>query len=241
MAVVLLGFSLYVGKVVWDDPAWETTQPEVTGLPRHYADDVLVSDDNPVAQIKVSDAYDYLGGQKFTLYGTVAVDQYFYVQRDEAGHAQSIIRLQFESVLPGVDHAYDYSDAPLRTQIDGLDFFTLTEAASTGGLLNTLFPYGKPGSDRYQAHRFLASHGVEIPGEYAFARLVHIPDEAARHEMIVFFYDDMPNVGIAPENLGPDGAGSEQWADISHDLLAKITTAISFAPAQDRNGAVSLD
>ena len=230
IGIVLLAAGAYSGKALWNDPAWKTTQPVYTELPRQPDGGSLMSSNHPAARIVIADGYEYLGGQKFELYGTVTVDQYFYVLRCEGGDAQSIIRLQFESILPGVDGAYDYSSDPLRMEIDGLDFFTVTEPPFTRSFLGLILPYGKPGTDGYRANSFLASQGISLPDETAYARLVHIPDEEARNEMIIFFYDDIGALGFEAEDFQPDGVAADRWDAISKGLLDKIERTVSIDP-----------
>ena len=94
--------------------------------------------------------------------------------------------------MPDNDFAYNYTNARLRLQIGDFDFFTDAEP----GKSSRLFRFGAPGTDGYLVRKFLDDKGYKYPDEYAYARLVHIPDAANRKELLIIFIDDLEPIGV---------------------------------------------
>ena len=170
--VVLVSIVTYV---YWFDPGRRTTEPEFSGLSRTVSGNTLFSHNDPPVRMTFDERFEHIGGQKFILYGTADVGQHFFVEEHPDGTLKSIFWIQFEGFLPDNNYIYDYSGSPLRLQIGAFDFYTDTAA----GELNRFFRLGWPGTDGYLARKFAVDKGYTMPDNYAYARLVHIPDEGS--------------------------------------------------------------
>jgi hypothetical protein len=131
-------------------------------------------------------------------------------------------------VRPGIDWQYDYSNAQLRSQIGDLDFFTDVAPRSQ----HLIFKKGKPGSDFNLEQKFLSQKGYQYPKNYVWARMVHLPTEDKRKELLIIFTDDLAPTGLTRLSLKAGGIHEDQWAEISRQHLEKMQNAISISRPQ---------
>ena len=169
--------------------------------------------------------FEYIGGQKFVLYGTADVEQHFFVEEHADGTLKSFFWIQFEGFLPDNDYSYDYTGSPLRLQIGDFDFYTDTAA----GTSNRLMRLGWPGTDGYLARKFAADKGYAMPDDYAYARLVHIPDTASRKELLIIFMEDLAPKGWTGEELREGGEHEGRWSEVEGAHLDRIKRVMSLS------------
>lgn len=226
MAVVLAAVVAYL---YWSDPARLTTEPEFSGLSRSVDGNTLTSSQDPAIRMQFDDSFKYIGGQTFELYGTADVEQHFFVEEHPDGSLRSFVWLQFESFLPDNDYTYDYSASPLRREIGGLDFFTDTAPGES----SRFFRLGSPGTDGYLARTFAADKGYRMPDHYAYARLVHIPDDAKRKELLIIYIDDLAPKGLTGHSLRPGGENESRWPAVEAAHLEKIARVMTIVGPAD--------
>ena len=222
---VLVLFVAFVSVMYWFDPARRTTDPVYSGLSRTVSGNTLYSEHDPPVRMAFDERFEYIGGQKFILYGTADVEQQFFVEEHPDGTLKSFVWIQFEGFLPDNDYTYDYSGSPLRLQIGAFDFYTDTEP----GASNRFLRLGWPGTDGYLARKFAADKGYPMPDDYAFARLVHIPDDASRKELLIIFMEDLAPTGWTGESLREGGEHEERWLEVEAAHLERIKQVMSLS------------
>lgn len=200
------------------DPGRLTTEPEFSELSRSVSGNVLSSPADPAVLMTFEEEYTYIGGQRFELYGTADVEQHFFVEEYSDGTLKSFFWLQFEGFLPDNDFTYDYTDSPLRSRIGDFDFFTDAEAGES----SWTWRLGSPGTDSYLVREFLSDKGYKYPDEFAYARLVHIPDATSRKELLIIFIDDLEPTGWTAEELREGGEHEDKWPGVEAAHLEKI-------------------
>ncbi len=207
------------------DPARRTTEPEFSGLSRTVSGNTLISENDPPVRMTFDEEFKHIGGQKFVLYGTAEVEQHFFVEEHPDGTLKRFIWIQFEGFLPDNDYTYDYSDSPLRLQIGAFDFYTDTAAGET----NRLMPLGWPGTDGYLARKFASDKGYAMPDDFAYARLVHIPDDASRKELLIIFMEDLAPTGWTGEALREGGEHEGRWPEVEDAHLDRIKRVMTLS------------
>lgn len=222
MLAVLVSF---ISVMYWFDPARRTTEPESSGLSRTVSGNTLFSENDPPVRMTFDEGFEYIGGQQFILYGTADVEQHFFVEEHPDGTLKSFFWIQFEGFLPDNDYTYDYSGSPLRLRIGAFDFFTDTEP----GASNRFLRLGWPGTDGYLARKFAADKGYTMPDNYAYARLVHIPDDANRKELLIIFMEDLAPTGWTGDTLREGGEHAGRWPEVEAAHLDRIKRVMSLS------------
>ncbi len=222
---VLVVLVAIVTFMFWFDPARRTTAPEFSGLSRTVSGNTLLSQSDPPVRMTFDEGFEYIGGQKFVLYGTADVEQHFFVEEHADGTLKSFFWIQFEGFLPDNDYTYDYTGSPLRLQIGDFDFYTDTAA----GASNRFMRLGWPGTDGYLARKFAADKGYAMPDDYAYARLVHIPDDLSRKELLIIFMDDLAPTGWTGESLREGGEHEDRWSEVEAAHLDRIKRLMSLS------------
>ena len=223
--VAMVALVFLITLIYWFDPARRTTEPVYSELSRSVTGNTLFSQDDPPVRMTFDEGFEYIGGQKFILYGTADVEQHFFVEEHPDGTLKSFFWLQFEAFLPDNDYTYDYSGSPLRLQIGAFDFYTDTAA----GASNWLMPLGWPGTDGYLARKFASDKGYAMPDEYAYARLVHIPDDMSRKELLIIFMEDLAPTGWTGESLREGGEHEGRWPEVEAAHLDRIKRVMAMA------------
>ena len=173
---------------------------------------ILSSSNTPHITIRVDDTFQYIGNLQFILSGTAQVEQFVFADYE----VQKINRMfvaQFEGKLDGVNDAYNYSIAetlPLGAheymhESHYRDFKAMVEA--------------KPDSDYARTDSFLREQGYSTP-EYAIIELfVRLLGEAKRNEILFFYIEDLSYNGLSFSELSGMDKVSEEWMQISQELL----------------------
>lgn len=222
-AIAVAGTSLLYEYLT--HPGHQTTEPEFSGLTRTMtADNTLVSPVGPAIEMRFQDEFTHIGGQKFILYGTAETEQHFFVEEHQDGSLKSLFWIQFESFLPDNQFTYNYADQPIRTEIDGFRFFTDTAAGKTAPIA-----FEWPGTDGKLARGFLRDNGYSWPDNYAYARLVHLPDEARRQELLIIFIDDLAPSGLTADDLREGGDHADRWAEIEAAHLERAGVVLELS------------
>lgn len=202
-----------------------TTEPVYTGLERSVVGNALRSARDPVAVLGFDPLFRYLGGQKFVLYGVADVEQHFFVETGAAGELASVYWIQYEGYLPGKPYSYDYSDSPLRMSLGGLEFYTDTDFVAFDPDRKR-----RRGTDGAMVRRFLAGHGLSLPHEFAYARLVHLTDESHKKELMIIFIDDLRRYGVTAAELQTDSGDPARRRQVEAAHLARIEQTLTIAP-----------
>lgn len=223
--VILVVLVSFISVLYWFDPARHTTDPEFSGLSRTVSGNVLFSEHDPAVRMAFDERFKYIGGQQFILYGTADVEQHFFVEEHPDRSLKSFVWIQFEGFLPDNDYTYDYSSSPLRLQIGEFDFFTDTAAGTSSRFMRL----GWPGTDGYLARKYASDKGYSMPDDYAYARLVHIPDDMSRKELLIIFMEDLAPTGRTGETLREGGEHEGRWPEVEAAHLDRIKRVMSLS------------
>ncbi len=223
VAVILVGLvSLLVDSVE------EPTEEEITklvnentrvtqvgdvdavGAPSHPENEIV----RPDTKIIVNEAYEYLGDFKFEMVELVTVERLVFA-KFEGKAVQSMIVIQIEEVLEGVDFEYVWSVRnPVRLgQHDyqhGTFFFDTAQA-----IKNNL------GKEMDMTMQFLEQKAVPFVRGWMASRYARITDDAGRSELIIFYMEPIETTGNDLEDFGADGKETPLCVNFSKGLVKR--------------------
>jgi hypothetical protein len=203
-----------------------TTAPVYSDLGRNVAGQDLISTFDPVATLRFGDEYQYIGGQKFILYGVADTEQHFFVEEDEEGTLKSVYWVQYEAYLPGKPYTYDYDDSPLRLELGDLEFFT-----DTAAFYNDPHRKRRRGTDGAMVRQFLASKGYGYPEQVMYARMVYLTDESKQKELMIIFMDDLTDYGYTAEELDEGGINADKYPQVEEAHLDRVRQTLVVSSA----------
>ena len=219
-AIVIAGVAI----VHWydSDRGRFTTEPEFNALGRTVSSNDLISDYDPAVILRFDPTFRYVGGQKFILYGVADTEQHFFVQTSADDKLKSVYWVQYEAYLPDKPYTYDYDDSPLRVTLDDFEFYTATEVVKFDPDRKR-----RRGTDGAMARQFLASKAYVFPNDFAYARLVYLPDELRRKELMIIFIDDLASRELTAAELKVGGADAARWPEIEQAHLDRIKNTLT--------------
>lgn len=180
---------------------------------------VISSQHSPPVHIQVPDSALYVGADRWVLYDVADCEIHVFVEADAQKKIKRIFWIQFEAYIPAKpDSRYDYSGATMN--LDGTDFFVRARFGPTSDT-------GRPGSDSEHVQNLLRDHGYTAPAEMMNVRLVHLPDEMKRKELMIIYAEDLEPIGLTSAQLIKDGKPVEQWAVIEKDLIERARKSIT--------------
>ena len=207
LIVVLLGGSL----------AAQITRPE-----RRVERNVIVSEHDPKAQIRLPQAVQYAGADGWVLYGVANCELHGFVETDREHNVQRLYWVQFEGYIPEKPSLkYEY-DSPRHTTIGGLDFCVDTWTRARDEKT-------RAGSDREHIEAMIRAKGYKMPAGMMYVRLVHLLDEQKRKELMIIYGEDLAATGFSAAELGKGGKAYEQWPAIEKGLVERAGQKIAIA------------
>jgi hypothetical protein len=182
---------------------------------------VLTSTEMPAIRIKFSKPFKYVGTQSFILYDVARAEQHFFVDADKQGRVKRMYWVQFEGYLPNNNHAYRYK-VNESVNVGGFDF--IADAYARNIKVNP----GRPDSDGSRARAFLETKGYRMASDDIMSqRLVHLIDEAKRHELMIIYIEDLSGMGLTAADLAEKGRAAAQWGTISKGLLGRAVRGMT--------------
>jgi hypothetical protein len=204
LVVLLLAVSL----------AAEPANPE-----RKVKNNVINSEHDPKARIELPKSVQYVGADRWLLYGIADCELHAFVEADEEQNVQRLYWIQFEAYLsskPELKHQYD---SPWHAMIGGLDFYVDT---STGGRDEKV----TPGSDLEHIRAMIREKRYKMPAETMSVRLVHLLDQQKRKELMIIYTEDLSPTGFTAADLQKGGKAYDQWKTLGKGLVARAKEKI---------------
>jgi hypothetical protein len=208
---------------------------------RKVAGNVIVSERDPVVRIELPKDAQYVGADRWALYGIADCELHAWVEAADAdaqtgvqqtdaqpkdGRSKnvrpknvlpkSVRRLywvQFEGYLASRPDLHHTYDSPKHATIGGMDFFV--DSWVRGKDAKT-----EAGSDREHIEALVAAKGYRMP-EAMYVRLVHLLDKEKRKELMIIYGEDIAATGFSAGELSEGGKDYDRWAGIADGLLER--------------------
>ena len=159
---------------------------------RRVVDNNIISDALPALEIKIDQAFEFVGILSFVLKEIALVERFIFVDR-QAAETTRLFIVQFEGILDGVDFTYNYRTTnPIilgqHAYHQGVWIYSNAESVREG-----------PGAESDRTTQFLQDRGYIHEDALAMSRLARIVDDARRHEIIIFYQETLKSLGLSLE------------------------------------------
>jgi ketosteroid isomerase-like protein len=187
------------------------------GAGRSLHENRITSIKLPPIRIDVDEQLRHVGILNFTLKKVAQVERYLYARADESGRVQRLFIAQFESILPGVKGGYTFQ-VENATRIGEHDYQTNV------GLFNFAQTIAaNPGAEAEQTKAFLEKNGLNVNDDYLVARYARVADADKRHELILFYLENLRDMGLTRTEFEQGGSGEAKAAKIFNDFAIRAT------------------
>ena len=207
--------SLLCGSIL----TGQTAPPE-----RRVSGNVVTSLRDPAVRIELPKAAQYVGADRWVLYGIADCELHAFVEADGPGKVQRLYWVQFEGYLPSRPDLHHTYDSPKHASIGGLDFYVDSWVRAKDATAES-------GSDREHIDALVQAKGYRIP-EMMYVRLVHLLDNEKRKELMIIYGEDLAPAGFTAADLSKGGKAHDRWPGIADALLERAERRITIEPAK---------
>lgn len=172
----------------------------------------LTSARDPAVRIELPPSVQYVGNSRWDLNDVADAELHVFVEADKDKQVQRLYWIQFEAYLPSNTYSYNYKFAEKLTHA-GLEFDVRPRFGATNNP-------PKPGSDLEHVMALLERGGFHAPAEMMNVRLVHLPDEARRKELMIIYAEDLAPTGSKEADLLAPG-GDTRWLELKPGIIKR--------------------
>ncbi len=184
----------------------------------------VTSERDPAVRITLPDTVQYVGADRWELYDVADCEIHVFVEADERKRVQKLYWIQFDAYLPGNTYQYDYLFAD-KVRPGGLLF------DAQMGFGRTADP-PKPRSEQERVNLMLLKKGYRLPDEAMNIRLVHLPDEEARKELMIIYAEDLGPAETTVEELSTE-EGKAKWEKLQAELKERALESIKIEKGKE--------
>jgi hypothetical protein len=181
---------------------------------------VIISERDPKVRIELPKLVQYVGADRWVLYGIADCELHAFVEAAEHQNVQRLYWIQFESYLPSKPDLHHTYDSPRHATIGGLDFYIDTWVKLTSERIT-------PGSDEEHIQSLIRRKGFKLPARMMSVRLVHLLDEQKRKELMFIYAEDIAPAGFAAADLKKGRKAHDQWPEIEKSLIERAEKKIT--------------
>jgi len=190
---------------------------------RAVHENVIVSGQKPSIRIEIPKEARYLGADSWILYGVADCELHVWIEADSDNVVNRLYWVQFEAYLPsksGLRYNYPFTRT---TNIGGWDFDVRARFGA-----NDEQP--KPESDAGHVWAMLQASGYKWSRDAMNVRLVYLPDEQKRTELMIIYAEDLKPTGLTAADLLAGGKGSDQWPALEQGLIERAAHKLKLSP-----------
>jgi hypothetical protein len=188
---------------------------------RRVKHNVIVSDHDPRATIELPRAVQYVGADRWVLYGIADCELHGFVEAQQQ-EVRKLYWVQFEGYLPSKPDLHHTYDSPRHVSIGGTDFYVDTWVRARDEKIT-------PGSDREHIEQLIRAKRYEMPASMMYVRLVHLLDAAKRKELMIIYGEDLGPTGLSAADLQKGGKSYESWPSLEKDLIDRTVASVTIS------------
>ena len=193
----------------------QTSRPE-----RKVKNNVISSERDPDVRIHLPHSAQYVGADRWVLYGIADCELHAFVDADPQKNVQRLYWVQFEGYLPTRPELKHTYDSPRHANIGGTDFYVDTWVRTKDAEV-------QPGSDVEHILASIRAKGYHMPDGMMYVRLVHLLDEQKRKELMIIYGEDIAQSGLTAVELQPGGKAHDRWPTLEKGLIERAEEKIA--------------
>ena len=175
---------------------------------------ILTSGKLPTIKIAIDDSFVYQGKIDFKIRDIAKGERYIFID-SENHNVKRMFIAQFEGFLPSSDEFYRYSFVN-ATKMGNHKFRQNTYAFS-----NSESMIVNPEGEATLTFKFLKDKGFKVEDELMMSRFVTVAGEDKKHELILFYVENVSESGHRLEKFYKDDNETQIWRDISKYLTKR--------------------
>ncbi len=192
---------------------------------RKVVANVVVSERDPAVRVGLPKAAQYVGADRWVLYGIADCELHAFVEADAKKNVQRLYWVQFEGYLPSHPDLHHTYDSPKHTTIGGMDFYVDTWVRTKDATIES-------GSDREHIEALVRAKGYRMPQAMKYVRLVHLLDKEKRKELMIIYGDDLAPTGFTAAEVNEGGKSHDRSPGLADALLEDAQGRIRIEPAK---------
>ena len=190
--------------------------PEITqNANRRVVNNTIISDKLPKIKVAVSDEFEYVGRFPFTIRDVAGGERFVFVDAAENGKVERLFIAQFEGFFGHIDNSYKYSFA--NAEIMGGHKFR----HNTWAYSNKNSRAKNPKGEGVLTEDFLKEKGYTLEDELMMSRFLTVPEEDKKHELILFYLENVSKTKHTISDFYKDDKATEIWREISKGLTKR--------------------
>jgi len=194
---------------------------------RKVEGNVITSKRDPSVRIRLPTSAQYVGADRWVLYGIADCELHAFVDADEHKSVRRLYWVQFEGYLPTQPNLKHTYDSPRHATIGGMDFYVDTWVRASA-------PETKPDSDGAHVRALIRAKGYTSPAGMMYVRLVHLLDEQKRKELMIIYGEDLASTGFSAADLDKGGKAYDQWPTVEKGLIERAISKIALEQTPPR-------
>ena len=192
---------------------------EATSPGRKVENNVIISEHHPKVRIELPKSVQYVGADRWVLYGIADCELHAFVEADKEQNIQRLYWVQFEGYLPTKPDLHHKYDSQRHTTISGLDFYVDTWTGASYDKVTA-------GSDSEHIETLIRAHGYKVPAGMMYVRLVHLLDKQKRKELMFIYGEDLAPTGSTAADLKKGGKAYDRWPVIEKSFVERAEKKI---------------
>jgi len=196
------------------------------GQGRSLNKNTIVSLKNPPIRIDVDEQMPHIGILNFKLKEVAQVERYIYARHDEGKRIQRLFIAQFEAFIPGIKGDYKFQVIN-PTRLGNHDYQTDI------GIYNFAERIAaNPGAEAEHTKALLDKSGLKADDDFLVARYARITSDDKRSELILFYLENLKDLGLTRAELEPNGSRAPQAEKLFSDFADRALRSFKVV---DRN------
>lgn len=183
----------------------------------------IFSAQNPRIKIQLRGDFEFVGQFDFKIKDVAGGERYIFADTRQ-GKVRRLFILQFEAILPASNEIFRYNFDKAQL-IGGHKFRSNTFAFS-----NTEARRENPQGEAALTEKLLKEKGFGLEDELMTARFVTVPDEAKKHELILFYVENVDSTKYRLTDFYNGEEETEVWKKLSADLLKRAMKSFKIRP-----------